>query len=60
MADKVEFGGKSKYEVAYHMAQDVLRMENTAKSITRDAYLKLIHECIEILDGVNPSKPNGF
>lgn len=56
MADKVkvELGGKSKYDVAYTMANDILFSFEKKQTATREEFLKTVWECIHVLDGNHP------
>lgn len=57
MADKVniELGGKSKYEVARSMAQQILELENKwGPQLTREEYLKTVLQCTHVLSGIQP------
>jgi len=57
MADKItaELGGKSKYEVAEQMAQNILFNFENNRSATRQQYLMAVYESINVLDGNPPS-----
>lgn len=55
MADKVnvEFGGKSKYEVAQFMARQILELEGKwGERLTHQEYLTAVLQCIGTLNGV--------
>ena len=47
----VEIGGKSKYEVAYNMAEYIFALEG--KGPTREQFLKTVYDCI--VSGVSPT-----
>jgi hypothetical protein len=60
MADnlQVEVTGKSKAEVAYDMTRlilQVLENKDRYKGVTRAEYLKTVVQCVDALNGVNPS-----
>ncbi|MCP3477688.1 hypothetical protein NLM33_46975 (plasmid) [Bradyrhizobium sp. CCGUVB1N3] len=58
MADKVsvELGGRSKYEVAEHMAREILyNLEGKSKA-TREEYLQAVYISIRALNGLDPPK----
>lgn len=56
MAEKIEIGGKSKYEVAHSMAEIVLRSfeKKDNQSISRNEYLQTVAQCVRALEGIAP------
>jgi hypothetical protein len=56
VADRVEIGGKSKYEMARELADLILLTleKKEYKSLSRQEYLKTVYECIRVLDGHRP------
>jgi hypothetical protein len=54
MADTVELGGKSKYEVAHEMTRVILvtlEKKDHYKDVTRQEYLETVRQCISTLNG---------